>query len=69
MSKHRLVAIGDSLTQGFKSGVIFEPELSFPAILAWEMGIGEEDFRFAPFNGEGGLPINIEYLLRRLDEG
>jgi hypothetical protein len=68
MPKHRLVAVGDSLTQGFKSGAIFEPELSFPAILAWEMGIDEEDFRFAPFNGEGGLPINIEYLLRRLDE-
>ena len=64
---HRLVAIGDSLTQGFKSGAIFEPNLSYPAMIAWEMGIPENDFRYPSFAGQGGLPINIEYLLRRLD--
>src|SRR4051812_40094732 len=68
MPKHRLVAIGDSLTQGFKSGAIFEPNLSYPAIIAWEMGLGEDAFRYASFSGAGGLPINIEYLLRRLDQ-
>ena len=67
MSKHKLVCIGDSLTQGFKSGAIHEPDLSYPALLAWEMGIDEEDFRFAPFGGKGGLPINVEYLLRLMD--
>jgi len=66
--KHRLVAIGDSLTQGFKSGAICETELSYPAIIAWEMGLGEDDFRYPSFSAHGGLPINIEYLLRRLDE-
>ncbi len=64
---HRLVAVGDSLTQGFKSGSIFEPNLSYPSIIAWEMGLQEDEFRFAPFSGKGGLPINIEYLLRRCD--
>lgn len=64
---HRLVCIGDSLTQGVKSGAIFEANLSYPAILAWEIGLNEEDFRYPSFSGEGGLPINIEYMLRRLD--
>ncbi len=64
---HRLVVIGDSLSQGFKSGAIFEPNLSYPAIIAWEMGLEAEQFRFAPFAGKGGLPINVEYLLRRMD--
>lgn len=67
MAKHRLVCIGDSLTQGFKNGAIFEPNLSYPATIAWEMGLGEDDFRYASFTGKGGPPINIEYLLRRLD--
>lgn len=67
MPKHRLVCIGDSLTQGFKSGAIFEPNLSFPATIAWEMGIAEDDFRYPSFAGQGGLPINVEFLLRRLD--
>jgi hypothetical protein len=64
---HRLVCLGDSLTQGFKSGAISEPGLSFPAIIAREMGLSEAEFRHPAFSGEGGLPVNIEYLLRRLD--
>lgn len=65
---HRLVCIGDSIGQGFKSGAVFETNLSFPAIVAWEMGLSDADFRYPTFTGEGGLPINIEYLLRRLDQ-
>ena len=65
---HRLVCLGDSLTQGFKSGAIFEPSLSFPSIIAWEMGLAEAEFRHPCFSGEGGLPVNIELLLRRLDQ-
>ena len=64
---HRLVCLGDSVTQGFKSGAIFEPDLSFPAIIAREMGLAEAEFRHPSFSGEGGLPVNIEHLLRRLD--
>ncbi len=64
---HRLVCLGDSLTQGFRSGAIFEPHLSFAAIVAWEMGLAEAEFRHPSFAGEGGLPVNIELLLRRLD--
>jgi hypothetical protein len=64
---HRLVCLGDSATQGFKSGAIFEPGLSFPAIIAWEMGLSGAEFRYPDFSGEGGLPVNIEVLLRRID--
>ncbi len=66
--KHQLVSVGDSLTQGFKSGAIFESNLSYPAIIAWEMGLSTNEFRYANFHGACGLPINIEYLLRRLDQ-
>jgi hypothetical protein len=45
------VSIGDSLTQGFKSGAIFEPNLAFPATIAWEMGVAQNDFRYPFFGG------------------
>ena len=35
---HRLVTIGDSLTHGFQSGAIYNTDLSFPAIIASELG-------------------------------
>lgn len=35
---NRLVTIGDSLTQGFQSGAVFHTDLSWPAIVAWELG-------------------------------
>lgn len=63
--KHRLVAIGDSLTQGFQSGAIFNTGLSYPAIVAYEMGCVEQ-FRYPLYEGFGGLPLNIELLLRDL---
>ncbi|WP_051745136.1 hypothetical protein [Streptomyces yerevanensis] len=63
--KHRLVAIGDSLTQGFQSGAIFNTGLSYPAIVAYEMGCVEQ-FRYPLYEGFGGLPFNIELLLRDL---
>ena len=68
MAMHRLVCIGGSITQGVKSGAVFEPDLSYPAIIAHEMGLPGEEFRYPPFPGKGGLPMNIEYLLRKLDE-
>ena len=36
--RNRLVAIGDSLTHGFQSGAIFNTDLSYPAIIAAELG-------------------------------
>lgn len=64
--RHRLVAIGDSITHGFQSGAIFNTRLSWPMIVAWEMG-ADQRFRFPTYEGFGGLPLNIEYVIRRLE--
>jgi hypothetical protein len=37
--KNRLVTIGDSVTHGFMSGAIFRTDLSWPAIVAYELGM------------------------------
>jgi hypothetical protein len=68
MAKHRLVALGDSLTQGMMSGAVHATDLSFPALIAAEMGLQPEEFRYPTFPAFGGLPVNIEHLLRRLEE-
>lgn len=38
--KNRLVTLGDSITQGFQSGAIFNTQLSYPVIIAKELGWG-----------------------------
>lgn len=63
---NRLVAIGDSLTQGFQSGAIFNTDLSFPAIVASELGCYPE-FRHPKYPGFGGIPLNLELLIRELE--
>ena len=65
--RHRLVAIGDSLTHGFQSGAIFNTDLSYPAILAKELG-WFDGYRYPRYPGYGGLPLNIELLLRDLEQ-
>ncbi len=60
----KLVAIGDSLTEGFLSGSIFKAQFSYPAMLA--RSLGEANFRVPDFSGEGGLPVNLENVLRLL---
>jgi hypothetical protein len=64
--KNRLVAIGDSLTHGFQSGAIFNTDLSYPSLIARELGWYEQ-FRHPHYDGFGGLPANIEYLARQLE--
>ncbi|RJQ74705.1 hypothetical protein D5S17_22250 [Pseudonocardiaceae bacterium YIM PH 21723] len=61
----RLVAIGDSLSHGFQSGAIFNTDLSYPAIIAHELGWS--GYRYPTYNGFGGLPVNVELLLRTLE--
>ena len=60
MAKHRLVALGDSMTQGFMSGAIFATDLSYPALIAREMGLDPSQFRVPAFAALGGLPVNLE---------
>ena len=52
--RHRLVSVGDSMTQGFKSGSILETNISYPAIIAWEMGLDANDFRYPTFDAAPG---------------
>jgi hypothetical protein len=67
VAKHRLVALGDSLTQGFMSGAIFATHLSYPSLIAREMGLNADQFRYPTFSALGGLPVNLERMLRMLE--
>ena len=60
------MTIGDSLTHGFQSGAIYNTDLSYPAIIARELGWGSQ-FRYPTYSGFGGLPLNIEWLIRELE--
>jgi hypothetical protein len=65
-AENRLVVIGDSIAHGFQSNAIFNTDISWPSIVAWEMG-WDDHFRFPKYQGFGGLPLNIEYLIRILE--
>lgn len=62
---HRLVTIGDSLTQGFQHFAIFNTAMSWPAIVAHQLGIADA-FRVPTFEGPGGHPLNLEWVARQL---
>ena len=62
---HRLVTVGDSLTQGFHHFAAFDTEVSWPAIIAHQLGILDR-FRFPSFAGPGGHPLNLERVARKL---
>ncbi|WP_432493441.1 hypothetical protein [Kineococcus gypseus] len=64
--RHWLVAIGDSLTHGFQSGAVCTTDLSYPAVIAHELGW--EGFRSPQYPAHGGLPLNLELLLRDLEQ-
>jgi hypothetical protein len=64
----RLVAIGDSMTQGFQSLAITHTELAYPALIAQRMGIAAGGFRAPNFHGAGGLPCSLEWLARRIED-
>src|ERR687885_352994 len=66
--RHRLVAIGDSLTQGFQSGAIFNTKLSYPMMIARELG-WDKSMRYPTYDGPGdGLPLNLEHLARQIEQ-
>jgi len=64
----KLVAIGDSLTQGAQSFAVCRTDLSYPALIAECLGLDDQGFVKPDFSGAGGLPFNLEELARRLEE-
>ncbi|MDF5720247.1 MAG: hypothetical protein PUP91_07130 [Rhizonema sp. PD37] len=65
--RNRLVAIGDSITQGYQSGAVFNLQISYPAIIAREMGWKE--LLYPNYHGpEDGLPVNLERLANDLQQ-
>jgi lysophospholipase L1-like esterase len=67
-----IVAIGDSLTQGFQHGAIRRPEWSFPAMIARSFGHHIDPsvaggYRVPDF-GELGFPVDLERLLGDLEQ-
>jgi len=64
--RHRLVSLGDSLTHGFKNFAIRDTHLSYPAMIARELGC-EREFRVPLYDSAGGLPLDVEWLLRELE--
>lgn len=64
---HRLVSIGDSLTHGFQSLAIHLTDLSYPALIARVLG-WYDHFRHPRYDPFGGLPLNLEYLIRQVDQ-
>jgi hypothetical protein len=65
-SKNRLVVLGDSLSHGFQSAAIFNTDLSYPTIIARELG-WYDSFLHPEYRAFGGLPLNLEYLARELE--
>jgi hypothetical protein len=69
-AKHRLVTLGDSLTHGFMSLAVFKTDLSWPATVAYELGLGSDQFRFPvyePPTGPGGIPLDLERFARSFE--
>jgi hypothetical protein len=64
--RHRLVSLGDSLTHGFKNFAIRDTQLSYPALIARELG-WEREYRHPLYDSPGGLPLDLEWLLRELE--
>lgn len=66
-AKHKLVVVGDSLSQGFNNGGIYRTDINFPSFI-------HRCFDPAPpfdqpsFTAQAGIPLNLEVLLRGLTD-
>jgi hypothetical protein len=67
MAPVKLFTIGDSISQGFMSLAAARTELSYSTLIARALGLtpGTDDYPI-PMWGAGGIPLNIENLLRTL---
>lgn len=60
----KLFTIGDSISQGFMSGAAARTDLSYSKLISEQLGIVDYNI---PSWEKGGQPLNIEDLLRRLE--
>lgn len=65
--KHKLITIGDSLTQGFQNSAIHRTDINYPSFL---MEALQPKGRFCQptFYEQGGIPLNLETLLCGIEE-
>ena len=65
--EHKLVVLGDSISQGFQNGGIYRTDLNFPSFLrnCWEP---TPDFDQPIFTAQAGIPLNLEVLARGLSD-
>lgn len=63
--RHPLVVLGDSLSQGFQNNSIYRSDLGFAGFLARALDI-DDSFRQPAFEYFGGLPLNMEMVIREL---
>lgn len=65
--KHKLVVVGDSVSQGFQNGGIYRTDLNFPSFLnrCWEP---TPNFEQPLFTAQAGIPLNLEVLARGLSD-
>ena len=68
--RHRLVAVGDSLSQGFQSFAIYNTAISYPAMIATKLGLSDQQFLYPKYSRFAGAPdfmgpaLNLEYMAR-----
>ncbi|NGP75412.1 hypothetical protein G3570_02120 [Balneolaceae bacterium YR4-1] len=65
--KHKLAVVGDSITQGFQNGGIYRTDINFPAFLN-QCFEPEPQFDQPLFTAQGGIPLNLEVLVRGLSD-
>ncbi|MEQ8524893.1 hypothetical protein [Gracilimonas sp.] len=64
---HKLVVIGDSLSQGFNNGGIYRTDVNFPSFIHRCMD-PKPDFDQPSFTAQAGIPLNLEVLVRGMSE-
>jgi hypothetical protein len=65
--EHKLVVLGDSISQGFQNGGIYRTDLNFPTFLS-QCFEPEAEFSQPVFTAQGGIPLNLEVLSRGLSD-
>ncbi|MEX1011560.1 MAG: hypothetical protein WDZ29_05800 [Balneolaceae bacterium] len=65
--RHKLAVMGDSMGQGFKNGGIYRTDLSFPAMLS-RCFAPPAPFNIPSFSAQGGIPLNLEVMVRGLSD-